>query len=227
MAEGVRAVDLLHLIDRLEEMVAEARRMPVGGGAILDRKRLLDLIDQMRVAVPAAVREAQEVLQAREEVLQAAELQARQMRVDAQVQVNEMLTTHAVTRAAEEQGRRILEEAKRRSEEILDETERQAGLRLDDVRKTAEAQMGEADRYALELLQRLDTQLNAFSGSIRDSINLISSQPPVQVAETAPVRDMSPDEWEDADEDDDEDAETSDGDRERTGEHDGHDDRER
>lgn len=212
MAEGVRAVDLLHLIDRLEEMVAEARRMPVGGGAIIDRKRLLDLIDQMRVAVPAAVREAQEVLQAREEVLQAAELQARQMRVDAQVQVNEMLTTHAITRAAEDQGRRMLEEAKRRSEEILDETERQAGLRLDEVRKTAEAQMGEADRYALELLQRLDTQLNAFSGSIRDSINLISSQPPVEVPEPSPVRDMRPDEWEGADGDEeDEDGHAADG----------------
>lgn len=194
MVTGARAVDLLHLIDRLEEMVAESRRMPVGGGIILDRRKLLELIDQMRVAVPPAVREAQEILQAREEVLGAAELQARQMRVDAQVQVNEMLKSHAVTKVAEDQARKLLGEAKKRSVEMLDETERQASLRLDEVRTTAEAQMGEADRYALELLQRLDTQLSAFSGSVRDSINLISSQPGVELTPAARGRiDMQPD----------------------------------
>jgi hypothetical protein len=212
MVQGARAVDLLHLIDRLEEMVAESRRMPVGGGVILDRRKLLELIDQMRVAVPPAVREAQEILQAREEVLQAAELQARQMRVDAQVQVNEMVKDHAVTRAAEERGRQVLGEAKKRSEEMLDETERQAALRLEEVRRTAEAQMGEADRYALELLQRLDAQLGAFSGSIRDSINLISSQPAVEVPEPRiEEMDLRPDEEGEGEEEEDEDDERRDG----------------
>jgi hypothetical protein len=44
-------LDILHLIDRLEEMVGEARRLPVGGGSVMSRQRLIDLIDRMRVAV--------------------------------------------------------------------------------------------------------------------------------------------------------------------------------
>jgi hypothetical protein len=116
-----------------------------------------------------------------------------------------MVKDHSVTKAAEERGRQMLDEAKRRSEEMLDETERQASLRLDEVRRTAEAQMGEADRYALELLQRLDAQLGAFSGSVRDSINLISSQPAVELTdEAAARRDMRPDDGELAEPEEDE-----------------------
>ena len=51
-------MDILHHIDRLEEIVAEARKLPVGGGLIMPRQRLLDLIDRMRVAVPKEVYDA-------------------------------------------------------------------------------------------------------------------------------------------------------------------------
>ena len=49
-------MDLLHLVDRLEELVAGAQRMPIGSRAIVDRRRLLDIVDQMRVAIPDEVR---------------------------------------------------------------------------------------------------------------------------------------------------------------------------
>ena len=52
-------MDLLHLVDRLEDLVASAQKMPIGNRAIIDRRRLLDLVDQMRVAIPQEVREAQ------------------------------------------------------------------------------------------------------------------------------------------------------------------------
>ena len=62
-------MDILHLIDRLEELAGEARRLPVGGGAVVSRQRLLDLVDRMRVAVPREVYDARELLEKQEEVL--------------------------------------------------------------------------------------------------------------------------------------------------------------
>ena len=50
-------MDILHLIDRLEELVAEARRMPIGQGVVVDRRRILEMVDQMRSSVPWEVRE--------------------------------------------------------------------------------------------------------------------------------------------------------------------------
>ena len=60
-------MDLLHLIDRLEEQIGEARRLPIGTGSVIDRRRLLDLVDQLRAAVPQQVREAHGVLEKRDQ----------------------------------------------------------------------------------------------------------------------------------------------------------------
>jgi hypothetical protein len=65
-------VDILHLIDRLEEMVGEARKLPVGGGAVMSRQRLIDLIDRMRVAVPREVYDSREMLEKKDELLREA-----------------------------------------------------------------------------------------------------------------------------------------------------------
>ena len=70
-------MDLLHLVDRLEELVASAQKMPIGNRAILDRRRLLDVVDQMRIAVPQEVREAQDIVAHRDSIRREAEEEGR------------------------------------------------------------------------------------------------------------------------------------------------------
>jgi hypothetical protein len=62
-------VEILELIDALEELVIQSRRLPVGGNLVVDRKRMLDVIDQMRLAVPADIRQASQVLETRDQVI--------------------------------------------------------------------------------------------------------------------------------------------------------------
>ena len=62
-------MEILDLIDMLEELVIQARRLPVGGNLVVDRKRMLDVIDQMRLAVPSDLRQAQQVLETREQII--------------------------------------------------------------------------------------------------------------------------------------------------------------
>ena len=59
-------MDILEHIDKLEAMTTQAKRMPITGRAMIDAERLVGLIDQMRLAVPRNVQEAQEVLDRRE-----------------------------------------------------------------------------------------------------------------------------------------------------------------
>lgn len=192
MVQPEQPSDLLHLIDRLEELVAEARRMPIGGGVVVDRRRLLDLIDQLRVAIPGSVREARDVLDQRERILVAAQEQAHLLIENARAEAGRQVESHAIARQAEEHAREIEEQSRRTGEDMLADAERRVRERLEEVRSTAQAQMAEADHYALELLQRLEVQLNAFSGSVRDAIDTISRSP--TPTDTGPaVRDLSPD----------------------------------
>jgi flagellar biosynthesis/type III secretory pathway protein FliH len=166
-------MDILHLIDRLEEMASEARRLPVGGGAVISRQRLLDLIDRMRVAVPREVYDSREVVAHKAEVLHLAEEEAAQLLEEAKSEIERRLQETEVVKAAEERARDVLAEAQARAQELARSAEEQARGRLDDAQEVSRAQMREADAYALQTLKRLEQELDGFLGTVRKGIDTL------------------------------------------------------
>ena len=169
-------MDILHLIDRLEELASEARRLPVGGGAVVSRQRLLDLIDRMRVAVPREVYDAREVLQKRDEVLAAAEAEAARLLAQAQAEVEARLKETAVVKAAEERRRELISQAEDRAQELVREAEEQARGRLDESQAVARQQMREADVYSLQTLKRLQQELEGFLATVRRGVETLEQR---------------------------------------------------
>ncbi len=55
-------MDILQLVDKLEELFNESRPLPLTNNVIVDEDRMLDLIDQMRVAIPDEVKKAQKLI---------------------------------------------------------------------------------------------------------------------------------------------------------------------
>lgn len=169
-------MDILHLIDRLEEIVGEARKLPVGGGVVVSRQRLLDLIDRMRVAVPKEVYDAREMVERRDEVLAQAQTEAAGLLARTQEEVDRRLKETEVVKAAEERAREMLAEAQARIEELSREAEAQAAARLDDAQEAAREQMREADVYALQTLKRLETELNGFIATVEKGIETLEKR---------------------------------------------------
>jgi vacuolar-type H+-ATPase subunit H len=169
-------VDILHLIDRLEEMAAEARKLPVGGGAVISRQRLLDLIDRMRVAVPAEVYDARELLEKRDEILREAEAEAARMLAEARERLEEKLNETVVVQAAQERSREIIAKAEERGKQLLRDAEEQARARLDEAQEAARSHMREADVYALQTLRRLESELTAFLNTVRKGIDTLEQR---------------------------------------------------
>ncbi|HZP25701.1 MAG TPA: hypothetical protein VFB90_01510 [Dehalococcoidia bacterium] len=169
-------MDILHLIDRLEEMAAEARKLPVGSGVVMNRQRLLDLVDRMRVSVPAEVYTATEVLQRRDEVLAQAQEEATRLVALAQAEVEKRLEQDDLVKAAEERAQRLMREARDRAEEMVREAEVQARLRLDDAHEESRQQMHEANLYALQTLQRLSTQLEQFMTTVQRGMETLEQR---------------------------------------------------
>ena len=169
-------MDILHHIDRLEELVGEARKLPVGGGLVLSRQRLLDLIDRMRVAVPKEVYDAREVIEKRDEVLADATAEASRIIARAKEEVEERLKETEVVKAAEERARQILAQGQERLLELSREAEAQAAARLDDAQEAAREQMREADVYALQTLRKLETELSEFIATVRRGVDTLEKR---------------------------------------------------
>ena len=68
--------------------------------AIVDRRRLLDIVDQMRIAIPQEVREAREMVTAREQHRLESEEDARLIIAQAEDRAARMVEAHELTLAA-------------------------------------------------------------------------------------------------------------------------------
>ncbi|MFQ5878859.1 MAG: hypothetical protein ACE5IZ_01615 [Dehalococcoidia bacterium] len=150
--------------------MAEGRRLPLRGSMVADRQRSLDIVDQLRVAVPQDVREASEVLQARDQLLAQAREEAQQMLTRAEADRQRRVEEHELTRQAQERARQIVQEAEERAKALLQDAEAQARARLDEAMATAQQQMADADIYALQSLRRLESQMHNFLETVRRGI---------------------------------------------------------
>ena len=170
-------MDLLHLVDRLEELVAGAQKMPIGNRAIVDRRRMLDLIDQMRIAVPREVREAQDIVAERDGIRREAEEEGRIIVAQAEERASDLTEEHAITEGAKQRAAEIAAEAERRLEQQIEIANRDMQARIQESRRIAQEQMAAADEYARELLIRLERQLQAFQNSVRAGVEQLEPQP--------------------------------------------------
>lgn len=163
-------MEILDLIDSLEELVVQARRLPVGGNLVVDRKRVLDVIDQLRLAVPADLRQAAQVLETRDRVIQEAHESSRTIVQRAEEERARRIDETSYMREAQERSHAMLREAEARARETIGEADATAAEHLSEAAEAATKQLDDADQYALEVLRRLENQLQAFLESIRSSM---------------------------------------------------------
>lgn len=161
----VSPIDILHLIDRLEEEIGAARSLPWGDGVVISRRRLLDIIDQMRVAVPSEVKEAAQIVRQRDEVLSQAQEEAARTLSQARAEAEKAISEQDVIRVAQQ-----------RAGEIIRQAEQQATAHLDEVAAQAAQQMEEADRYVLDLLRKLESQITAFLAAVQNGIDSLEGR---------------------------------------------------
>jgi cell division septum initiation protein DivIVA len=169
-------VDVLHLIDRLEEMVADARRLPLGGGIVVPRQQVLDLVDQMRVALPRQVYDARDVVERRDEIMRESEHKAQERLSQADEELEKRLAQTEVVQAAQSRAEAIVMAAEERARELLRDAEQQARARLDESQTESRREMGEADAYSLQTLRRLEDQLEGFLGTVRNGIDALEAR---------------------------------------------------
>lgn len=163
-------MEILDLVDTLEELVIQARRLPVGGNLVVDRKRMLDVIDQMRLAVPSDLRQAQHLLEVREQVIEEAHDTARQTLERAEQERARRIEENAVFREAQDRAQQLLMDAEARGRQIMADADATAAAHLSEAAEAASKQLDDADHYALEVLRRLEHQMQAFLESIHSSI---------------------------------------------------------
>src|SRR4030042_959436 len=105
-------MDILHLIDRLEELVNESRPIPLTHTVLVDEDRILEIIDQMRISIPEEVKKAQQVLAQRDRVLAQAQEEANRTINLAKQKSDELIQRDAIVQAAQSRSEQILAQSR-------------------------------------------------------------------------------------------------------------------
>jgi len=147
-------MDILQLIDRLEELFNDGKPIPFTHNVAVDEDRMLDIIDQMRIAIPEEVKKAQQLLSQRDRVMAQAQEEANRTLDIAREKADGLVRKDG-----------IVQEAERRAEQILGQ-----------ARADAEATRHEADDYVIDTLGRLQDELNRSINQVNNGIRALEDE---------------------------------------------------
>jgi hypothetical protein len=105
-------MDIIHLIDRLEELFNESRAVPFTRNVVVDEDRMLDIIDQMRVAIPEEVKKAQQLLAQKDRIMAQAQEEAARVVALAKDKAEQMVEREAIVQAAQTRVEQIISQAR-------------------------------------------------------------------------------------------------------------------
>jgi len=147
-------MDILQLIDRLEELFNESKNIPLTRNVMVDEDRMLDIIDQMRIAIPEEVKKAQQLLGQRDRVLAQAQEEANRTLELARQKADQMVMKDMVTQEASKRAEQILAQARTEAE----------GIRAD------------ADDYVVDSLTQLQSELERISNQVANGIRTVQEE---------------------------------------------------
>lgn len=177
-------MDILHLIDRLEELFNESRTLPFTRSAVVDEDKMLDIIDQMRVTIPNEVKQAQQVLSQKDRIMAQAQEEANRIVTLAREKAEQLVAHEAIVKSATARAEQILTQA----------------------RAEAQSTRRDADDYVIEGLQHLDAEMTRLQSQIRNGVRKLEEErlrnnptpapaappPPVPAVTPAPVAKEEP-----------------------------------
>ena len=138
-------MDVLVLIDKLDDLVHNAKAVPLTDQVRIDREEIYDILDQMRATIPEEIKQARWIVKERQEMLAEAKREAERLVAEAREQAAREASQQEIVKQAERQAAELMAEAKRREREV---------------------RLG-AEDYADQILSTLEVNLGKFLAAVQ------------------------------------------------------------
>ena len=111
-------MDIMALIDRIEEIVDNAKGVPFSNNKMVDPDKVYEIIDEVRAQYPDELKQARWIVKERQEMLEEAEKEANRILEEARDRAQALANETEVVRLAEAQAADILDKARTQEREI-------------------------------------------------------------------------------------------------------------
>ena len=150
-------MDIQHLVDRLEQLLNDSRRLPLSAFLLVNEDRIYNLVDQMRVAIPEEIKRANRIEADKDRIMAQANEEAERIRELAKQEANELVNRDSITMSSQQRADNILERA----------------------RRDADALRGDADSYVIEVLTKLEEDLLRSLAVVRNGLTKVHVEPEI------------------------------------------------
>ena len=116
-------MDVLVLIDKLDDLVHNAKAVPLTDQVRIDREEIYDILDQMRATIPEEIKQARWIVKERQEMLAEAKREQDRLLQEAREQAVREASQTEIVKLAERQAQEIIDEARRAARETRLEME--------------------------------------------------------------------------------------------------------
>lgn len=145
-------IEILQLVDQLEDLLHDSRRVPGTGIVLVNEDECLRIIDQLRVGLPDELKQAERIKQERDRIIDEADREAQRILSQVAGHSRSVVSPPPV-REVDERSRQLLAEAER------DAREMRAG----------------ADQYARQSMLMLQKQLETLLEQVRRGLAHLES----------------------------------------------------
>ena len=111
-------MEIFTLLETLEEIIENSKKVPFTNKGIVDKEEILDIIKEIRIKLPDELKQAKWVKEERQRILVEAQKEADGIVKEAENRIIAMIDEHEITRKAYDQKTEIIETANEMSREI-------------------------------------------------------------------------------------------------------------
>lgn len=130
-------MDILYLVDRLDNLIASSKRVPLTNQVVMKETDIFNIIEQMRTSIPEEVKQARRVIQEKERILAQAQADANALLNRAREETERVINREGLLKVAEQRSQEMLNQAEQKAQQLK----------------------GDADAYVIETLRTLHEQL--------------------------------------------------------------------
>ena len=192
---GAGNIDIQQELNKIEEIILDCPRILLTRRTLVDEEQLLDQLDLIRLSLPAAFRDAVQIVQRRDEILLEAEQIAQEMVATAEQQAVRIMDEMGLRRQAELEAQRLRRQVQQECEAMRTQTmadieamQLQAQQEWEDVRKQALAEsqsiQQDADAYAERVLMQMEQQFSDMLRVLRNGRQQLQTRPTVDASTT-------------------------------------------
>lgn len=152
-------LEILEIIARLEAVTNSATKLPLTRRAVFNPNEIHELVNQLRNTLPPDINEALQIIRYRDALITQAQTDAKSLRGKAEQESMQKVSDTQIVR-----------DARAKAQGIIEDVQKERAAVLLDAEKEAAAKVHGADRYAIDVLTRLEEEMDTLLQTARRGI---------------------------------------------------------